>query len=274
MAEPSTDRHKRILEVPLKAGGKLSTEQIMRLAYAFASAVPIKHAAASQGVSQKTAREFYYACRTHLKAPAFRRWHSLSLINPNLPDDVFNQAVPKIAIFDVLAECYRNDTCYRNYRLGNRQNRFCRACPIKRRVSGRLSEIEAVGVVDGVHDFYRLLGLRKEVDADPVANFRDRLLHAAIIKELHDKSEKRADGTLDPADMSYEGVGSFLLLLMDELAEPSEKPEANTPQQNAEQTRSDDTKGQKPVYEPELVDWLLDDGTVIWLPIGEKPTRE
>lgn len=273
MVEPPTDRQRRILEAPLQSGGKLSSAQILRLSYAFASAVPIKRAAASQDVSQKTARQFYFLCRDHLKAPAFRRWHSLSLINPNLPGDVLSQATPKVAFFDVMAECHDNETCYRNFRLGNRKSRFCRACPLESKFTGPLAKTDAIHVIDAVHELYRHLGLRREVGTDPVANFRDRLLHTTVIKELHHRSATRADGTLDPADMSYEGAGTFALLLMDEL---SALPEKMGPEPNQEKVKL----SASPVSEPEdadndqeMVDWLLDDGTVIWLPVGEKPPR-
>ncbi len=32
--------------------------------------------------------------------------------------------------FDLLARCAGNETCARNYRLGNRKARQCRACPL------------------------------------------------------------------------------------------------------------------------------------------------
>jgi len=273
MAKPPTDRQRRSLETPLQFGGKLSTAQIMRLSYAFAAAVPIKRAAASQDVSQKTARQFYFLCRDHLKAPAFRRWHSLSLINPNLPNDVFSQATPKVAFFDVMAECHGNETCYRNFRLGNRKSRFCRACPLEGKFTGPLAKTDAIHVIDAVHEVYQHLGLRREVGADPVANFRDRLLHTIVIKELQDKSVKRADGTLDPADMSYEGAGTFVLLLMDALAEPPLEAKAQPNLDKTDITGSENSEAEKSDQKPELVDWLLDDGTVIWLPVGEKPPR-
>jgi len=196
----------------------------MRLAYGFACGFPVKPVAAGFGVSQKTVRAFYLDCRAHLSATDFRRWHRLSLINPVLPDDALTQALPKIVFFEVMAACHDNETCHRNYRLGNRKSRFCRACPIKEKFTQRLREVDAIRVIDAVQTFYRHLGLRRETGVDPVANLRQRLLHLSVITAIRAHSTQCADGSPNPADMSYEGLGSFLILLIDRLAVPSIPP--------------------------------------------------
>lgn len=260
---------KPLLDAPLRYGGKLNMGTVMRLAYGFAWGLPIKTVARAYEVSPKSVRRFYLECRDQLDTPKYEPWHGFAKLILDLPPDATLQALVKTTFFEVMASCHDNETCHRNYRLGNRQSRFCRSCPLQTHYKLRLRQAEAIHVIDLVQTFYRHLGLRKEAGIDPVIAFRQRLLHVTVISEIHAHTSPRPDGTLDPADMDEKGLGRFLLLLMDDLAGMAESGQ----NQSAPDAEGKAVTPEKPATpeSPELADWLLDDGSVVWLPVGVKP---
>ena len=54
--------------------------------------------------------------------------------------------------------------------------------------------------------------------------FLERFIHASVIACLRDKARKQPNGLLDPADTEYEGMGTLLQMLMDDLANDNVEP--------------------------------------------------
>ena len=195
---------------------KIDDQALIRLVYAFCQGASIDAAAKSLGLSRKTVRAEYLDLRSRLKKPAFRRWHGH---NRALYWHVEPEAdrLLRWTFIDVLAECYGNETCYRVFRRGNRQERVCRSCPVPPKFRSLEAAGEAVAMVDTIRTFYARLGLR-EPDAGKPRIFGERLIHSSVIAAVHENTKRLPNGLLDPSDQGYLAIGQLLLMLMDDLA--------------------------------------------------------
>jgi hypothetical protein len=130
------------------------------------------------------------------------------------------EAIARVTYFDVLARCAWNETCFRNYRLGNRKSRQCRKCALADVFSDERRD-EAYTVIDTVHSFYENLGIRGETGIEPVTLFKERLIHTTTIGTVHNHSRTLPSGFFDPNDRSFLCGGTLLdMLLKDLAAEP------------------------------------------------------
>ncbi|MBE9188647.1 hypothetical protein IQ270_29465 [Microcoleus sp. LEGE 07076] len=188
----------------------------MRLVYCFCQGIGTKVAARNTGLSVKTVRGLYIALRERLRKPAFNRWHGLNrmLTSVSVPE---HELIIRAEYFETLAACGLNETCRRNFRLGNRKARQCRACPLALVYSNE-RRTEAFMVIDAVHDFYERIGIRGEKDRPGPLLFRDRLIHTTVAGTVHAHSRKRANGFFDPEDRSFLSGGALLHLLVEDLA--------------------------------------------------------
>lgn len=188
----------------------------MRLAYCFCQGIGTKVAARNTGLSVKTVRGVYIALRERLRKPSFNRWHGLNrmLTSVSVPEQ---ELIIRIEYFETLAACGLNETCRRNFRLGNRKARQCRACPLAQVYSDE-RRAEAYTVIDAVHDFYERIGIRGEKDRLGTLLFRDRLIHATVAGTVQNHSRKRANGLFDPEDRSFLSGGKLLDVLLTDLA--------------------------------------------------------
>ncbi|MCA1241464.1 hypothetical protein LC092_03325 [Stappia stellulata] len=189
----------------------------MRLIYMFAQGISIEITARSTRLSKKTVRTVFLKLRDRLTRPVFNRWHGthrrlLKLVDPG------HEALVRVTFFDVLAECYFNQTCHRNWTLGNRKARQCRSCPLPGKFQTDQTKADALALIDAVHELYRRLGLRLEKGHDPVRLFRLRLLHTTVVGTVLNHSRKLQTGLLDPTDMSYLACGSLIDVFLTDLA--------------------------------------------------------
>lgn len=193
----------------LRKHAKLGEAETIQLIYCFCAGVSVDAAAAAASTTNKTVRSHYIALRDLLTQPAFNRWHGLKRTLLNVADPEI-EALIKAAFVDVLAECYFNATCHRNYRLGNRQSRRCRTCPIPTKFTSDESADAAIAVVDEVRSFYARLGIRGESQADPLRLFRARLIHTVAVTTARNHSKHLPNGLPDPSDMSDLAIGNLL----------------------------------------------------------------
>lgn len=195
----------------LRPGAKYDEAAFVRMAYCFCNGVPVAIAARSVGLSQKTVRGVYLDLRARLLDPAFNRWHGTNRRFPNLPGPEY-EVMLRAGYFDRLARCALDETCARNWRLGNRKRRQCRSCPLAETFSDE-RRAEAYTVIDAVHLFYEQLGIRGETAASPVLLFRERLIHTTVIATVQNQSRKLPTGLLDMNDKSFLSVSSLLKVL-------------------------------------------------------------
>lgn len=194
---------------PVRKYAKLSEGATIRLIYSFCAGVSIEAAAKSQGISAKTVRGHYIALRGLLTQPAFNRWHGLKRTLLDVADPEI-EALIKASFLDVLAECYFNAACHRNYHLGNRKVRQCRACPIPAKFARGESAEAARALVDEVSAFYARLGIRGEKKSDPLRLFRERLIHTATVTTACARSRRLANGLPDPSDTHDLAIGNLI----------------------------------------------------------------
>ncbi|NQW11392.1 MAG: hypothetical protein HQ481_16120 [Alphaproteobacteria bacterium] len=194
---------------PLRKHAKLGEAATIRLIYSFCAGVSVDAAAKAAGISSKTVRGQYIALRGLLTQPAFNRWHGLKRALLDVADPEV-EALIKTAFLDVLADCYFNAGCYRNYQLGNRKARLCRSCSVPGKFASPESAGAAIAVIDEVRSFYARLGIRGENQADPLRLFRARLIHTAAITTARAHSRQLANGLPDPSDMGDLAVGSLV----------------------------------------------------------------
>lgn len=164
----------------------------------------------------KTVRGLYLALRARLLKPAFNRWHGLNRMLTSIAEPSHERII-RMEYFETLAACGMNVTCRRNFVLGNRKARQCRACPLARTYSDE-RRAEAFAVIDAVHDFYERIGIRGEKDRLSVSLFRERLIHATVVGTVMAHSRKRANGFFDPEDRSFLSGGTLLDALLTDLA--------------------------------------------------------
>jgi hypothetical protein len=194
---------------PIRKHAKLGEAATIRLIYSFCAGVSVDAAAKAAGISAKTVRSQYVALRGLLTQPAFNRWHGLKRALLDVADPEV-EALIKTAFLDVLADCYFNAACYRNYHLGNRKSRRCRSCRIPTKFASDDSADAAIAVVDEVRSLYARLGIRGESQTDALRLFRERLIHTAAIATARAHSRQLANGLPDPSDMSDLAVGNLL----------------------------------------------------------------
>ena len=196
----------------LRARAKFDEATLVRLVYFFCNGVPVAIAARNTGLSTKTVRGVYIDLRARLLKPEFSRWHGTSqrLLGLTGPDEEF---AVRTLYLDLLGRCAGNATCARNYRLGNRNKRQCRACPLAAANSDACRP-EAYAVIDAVHDFYERLGIRGEKDIPPAILFRERLVHTAVIGTVHANSKKLDNGFIDPNERAFLSGGELLSVLL------------------------------------------------------------
>lgn len=195
-----------------RARRKIDEVTFVRLAYCFCQGVPLKIAARSTGLSVKTVRGLYLDLRKRLLAPAFNRWHGTNRRFLTLPGPAHEAALRAI-YFDMLARCAGNETCARNYRLGNRKHRQCRNCPVAEQLSDE-RRAEAYTVIDTVHDFYERLGMRGEKDMLPTLLFRERLIHTTVVATVQNHSRKLRNGFFDPKERGFLSGGVLMATLI------------------------------------------------------------
>ena len=214
MAEPV-----RPETAPSRFGGraKIDDETLIRLAYAFCQGLGIRTAAASAGVSAKTAREYYLRFRSRLIKPRFNKWHGLHRTLPTVGPE--EELLLRSGFLTVLAACYGNTSCYRNFTAGNRKARLCRSCPVPAAFSGKAAVAEALDLIDSVRRFYAVQHIRGEKGEDPAALFMKRLVHTVTIATAKANSKRTANGLFDPLDTAPLSVGTLLDALLSDLAE-------------------------------------------------------
>lgn len=185
----------------------------VQLVYCFCQGIGLAVAVRTTGLSQKTVRKHYLALRALLVRPAFNRWHGTSIRLLKL-DDPEHELMVRLTFFGRMAECAQNAHCARNYRLGNRKARQCRACPLKRLFpEDRLAD--AYLMIDTVHAFYETLGIRGEKEMNPVLLFRERLIHTTVVGTVHNHSRKLPNGFFDPADTGFLSGGRLMDALLE-----------------------------------------------------------
>lgn len=198
------------------SGARAADATFIRLVYCFCQGISIAVAARNTGLSHKTVRKHYLALRALLLRPAFNRWHGTSIRLLKLQEPEWELMV-RLTFFGRLAECAQDAHCARNYRLGNRKARQCRACPLKGRFSPeRIAE--AYLMIDTVHAFYETLGIRGEKDMNPVLLFRERLVHTTVVGTVQNNSRKLANGFFDPTDTGFLSGGRLMDALLSDLA--------------------------------------------------------
>lgn len=202
-----------------KAGAKFDEPTLMRLVYCFCQGISTEIAARSTNLSVKTVRGYYIALRKRLLKPAFNRWHGLNRMLLKLPGPEY-EVMLRAGYVTVLANCAGNETCARNYRLGNRKSRQCRNCPLADAFSDE-RRAEAYTVIDTVHEFYERIGIRGEKDIPPALLFRERLIHTTCIATVLNNSRRLPNGFFDPNEREFLCGGTLLdTLLTDLAAEP------------------------------------------------------
>lgn len=196
---------------------KFDEATLMRLVYCFCQGVPLKITARSTGLSVKTVRILYLELRKRLLKPAFNRWHGTSNRFLKLPGPEYEAAV-RVLYFDTLARCANNESCARNYRLGNRKRRQCRNCPLEE-VASEERRADAYTVIDTVHTFYERLGIRGEKGVEATVLFRERLIHTTVVATIQNHSRTLPNGFFDPNEREFLSGGALLDTMLSDLAE-------------------------------------------------------
>lgn len=197
---------------------KLDEGALIQLAYAFCVGTPIDRAALQAGLSSKTARAVYMRLRARLAQPRFNRWHAAYQMLPSATS-AEGQFLAREAFLDTLSVCHANETCARNFALGNRKTRLCRACPLPPRFPEPQRVAEALDVIDRVRAFYARLGIRGEKGSDPVTLFRLRLIHTVTVATTLGASLTPAGVLVRPEKPSFLSVWTLLDLLLTDLTE-------------------------------------------------------
>jgi len=192
----------------LRPRAKFDEPTYVRLVYCFCNGVPVAIAARSTGLSAKTVRGLYIELRGRLLEPAFNRWHGTNRRLVNLPAQEWEEFL-RAGYFDLLARCAGNETCARNWRLGNRKTRQCRSCPLAG-VWTDERRAEAYTVIDTVHRFYETLGIRGEKGIPPLMLFRERMIHTTVVATIQNHCRRLPNGLFDPEDTSFLGGRSLM----------------------------------------------------------------
>lgn len=209
-----------MLDAPLHRHAKITVRQGVRLSYNFALGLPLAQSAQAVGVSRKSVRDVSVEFREALTQRAFNDWHRSNRLLVSITDGE-QEALIRASFFEVLAGCYANDTCYRNYRLGNRQSRLCRKCPLPGMFADPATVAAALDAIDTVRQFYEGLGWRGETKRDEVQLFRRRFIHTATIATARAHTRMLPNGAADPRDTGFLSVNTLARKLLETiLAEP------------------------------------------------------
>ncbi len=197
----------------LRPGAKFDEVTLIRVAYCFCQGIPVKVAARSTGLSAKTVRGLYLDLRARLLKPAFNRWHGTNrmLTGIGVPE---HEGIIRMEFFETMAACGMNETCRRNFVLGNRKARQCRSCPLARAYPDEARCAEAYAVIDAVHTFYEALGIRGEKGRLPVLLFRERLIHTTVIGSVGAESLTRDKGAIHSRNSSFLAMETLLKKLL------------------------------------------------------------
>lgn len=196
---------------------KTDDQTFIRLVYYFCNGISTKAAAKALGLSRKSVRAHYLDLRARLRKSKFRRWHHVYTALPNVSDLQADQTF-RGAFLEALAVCH-DSRCRANYAKGNRASRFCRRCPLPHAFSSSASAQEAVGIVDAIYRFYYRLGIREDDTDDKLGNFFECFLHTSVIATLRETSKRIPNGLFDPSDMDFHGLGTLMVMLLDDLAD-------------------------------------------------------
>jgi len=199
-----------------RAAAKVDELTVIRLAYCFCQGLSLQAAAHATGLSAKTVRSHYLALRQRLLKPAFNRWHGVHTHLVRVPSPEEEIAL-RIGYIATLATCAGNETCTRNYRLGNRKRRQCRSCPLATALSDARRGA-AYALIDTVHAFYERLGIRGEKDRPPELLFLERLIHTNTVASALEHSRRTTSGLFDPNERTFLSGGTLLDLLLRDLA--------------------------------------------------------
>lgn len=201
-----------------RAGAKFDETTLIRLVYCFCQGTSTDVAARSTLLSVKTVRGVYVALRRRLTKPQLQRWHGTYtriLSMPSLDIEMLLRAT----FFDTLYGRYADETCARNYRLGNRKTRLCRKCPLPGRFSSKDDIEQALALIDMIYAFYASLGIRGETREDPVSLFRLRLIHTVVVATVRANSRPLPSGPFDPTERAFLSGGALLDLMLTDLAD-------------------------------------------------------
>lgn len=201
---------------------KMGDETLIRLVYYFCNGMPVDAVAKTLELSRKSVRAHYMELRTRLTKPKFRRWHAVFNALVAIPDPEEGRRL-KGTLMELMAGCYYRK-CYGNFVTGNRKQRICRKCPLRGSFDDASNLESAIDAIDTISQFYRTLGIRNDVVPDKQAVFLGRFIHSSVMSCLQEKSKKQANGLLDPNDQEFEGAGTLMRLLMDDLAADNAPP--------------------------------------------------
>lgn len=206
-----------------RRGAKIAETVFVRLVYGFASGISVKAVSGSIGVSAKTVRGEFIFLRGLLMRPEFNKWHGTRRALLDITDPQV-ESIIKAAFIDVLAECYFNTTCHRNFRLGNRKALRCRACPVTERQSSPGYADEVVEIIHMIVAFYTRIGIRGEGDVDRLTLFRQRFIHAATVETARANTRLLANGLPDPTYGGELSVKVLIERLLDACSLESSRP--------------------------------------------------
>jgi hypothetical protein len=196
---------------------KLDDETLIRLVYFFCNGIGIDSAAVCLGLSRKTVRGHYLDLRRRLLKPKFRRWHRVYSAIGTVTDQAKAYRIKGAAI-EALTVCYYS-ACHTNYTSGNRKSRMCRSCPLPCAFTKLDIATEAIGVVDAIQSLYKSLDIRGDVRPDKLSVFFERFVHAGVLASVRLKSKLLRNGLLDPKDTDFEGAGTLMLMLLDDMSD-------------------------------------------------------
>jgi len=197
----------------LRSHSKIDYMKSAWLAYFFSNAVPIKIAAQATQLTPKTVRAVYLDLRKRLLKPEFRRWHYTAGLESPVVSQSPDEIGPGMEFYDLLAECASNETCIRNYRLGNRKRRECRSCPLKKALTP-IGMTKAFGMIDGTHMLYEAIGIRGEKGKPRGALLKERTIHMFVVTVAAANSKKLPNGLFAPLDQTFLSGGTLVTLLM------------------------------------------------------------
>ncbi len=220
-----------------RRAAKFDEVTLIRLAFCFCNGVPVRLAAASVNLSTKTARTIYLQFRRRLTHPKFNRWHGAYQRLARMPS-VDSEMLVRTSFIDTLAECGLNETCYRNFRLGNRKSRLCRSCRLPQRFSSADRVNDALGVIDTVQAFYAMLGIRGETDIDPLVLFRLRLIHATTIATAREASRIRGPKLTGDHLKAFRSVRTLIECVVDD-GQSAQRPTVSPPRGGGAPTKSE-----------------------------------
>jgi len=206
------------LHRPFRKQGKITLQQIVRLAYSFAHGAAIADTAEAIGISRKSVREEFIGFRERLVKPAFNRWHQTNRVLVRIVDPK-QEALIRAAFFDVLGECFLNDTCYRNFAFGNRKRRLCRKCPVPGKFREERDVKPALESIDAVRRFYEQIGWRGETREDPYRLIRRHFIHATVVGTALANTRKLPGQIADPSDTGFLSVRTMAQALLDVAAQ-------------------------------------------------------